>query len=206
MLSQNGLAKAIPLHRTVIGGSSGRRKARVGKPSVRNERALHDQAVRFIWGRQTAVIRPGRLRRIKNARCPEARLHLLRAQARSSRYVLCGEFEVRPINPKGAFADRRFIAPCGGRGSLYRQEWIDTRYRCAVGPQSAAAGRGRDRQGERAQASGYRPARRHRHGKGAQCRGGSDDLRRIRLGRAQGRSGRRSGTRRTAARLLVRPL
>ena len=139
-------------------------------------------------------------------RRPQARLHPLRTLARRSRCVLRRKPQIRHRNPAGAGVDWRFGAPGGGGGPLYWQERHDARYRGAYGAQAAAARGGWNRQGQRAQAQGRGQARRDRHGQGAGGRRGGDDLRRIRLGRAQGRSGRRSRAGREAARLRVRPL
>ena len=165
---------------------------------------LHQGGVRFIWRYRKSPLTgqegPNHDRR------PQARLHPLRPLAWRSRCVLRGKPQIRHRNPARAGAGWRSGAPGGGGGPLHRQERHDARHRGAYGTQAAAARRGRDRQGQRAQAQGRGQARRHCHGQGAGGGRGGHDLCRVRLGRAQGRSGRRPGAGCTAARLYVRPL
>ena len=129
------------------------------------------------------------------------------ARPRGVLVVFCEEnLKFGPATQRALAPLGDLVAPGGGGRPLYRQERLEPRYRRPVRPQCAAAGGGRHRQGKRAEIARYRQARRHRHGKGADGRGKRDDLCGIRLRRAQGQSSRRSGARRAAARLYVRPL
>ncbi len=114
MLSQNGLAKAIPLPQIVQDRPCTAGAAAVGKSSCsRDKRTLHDRAVRFISRLANRYDPAGRPHRTENARCPEARLYSLRPHARSSRCVLRRESEIRPCDQKGACA--RSNSSCGAR-------------------------------------------------------------------------------------------
>ncbi len=89
---------------------------------------------------------------------------------------------------------------------FHRQGGQRARYRGARGHQGCAAGRDRDRESRRPQASGPRKARRQRNGSHSVRRDRSDSLARTRRWGAQARCRRRCRTRRDAARLFVRPL
>ena len=173
-------------------------------------RALHDRPVRFItW-------LPNRARHAVQSPGPKDRLMPAAlkfgftpfARPRGVLVVFCEEnLKFGPASQRALAPIGRFVAPGGRGGPLYRQKRLDPRYRGARRPRSAAAGRDRDRQGERAQAA--RISSSSAASPWARCRAPRRVRRSLpnsRSGALKARASRRSGARRAAARLHVRPL